>query len=200
MRFRVIGVSTILLFGCLRLVVAQTARDENVKHCKDDVDADRRIAACTALVQSGEERPEDLATVFSRRGDAYLEEGNVDHAILDYDQVLTLKPDDPSGLNSRCYAKAIRNRPQEALVDCNKSLNLRPGDSAALDSRGFTYLKLGFLDAAIADYDAALKGDPRFISSLYGRGVAKRLKGDVIGGDSDITAALKLKPDIADVM
>jgi tetratricopeptide (TPR) repeat protein len=199
-RFRAIGVVTTLLLGCLRVSGAQAGRDENLTRCRDDEAADRRVAACTALVESGQESPTDLANAFSNRGDAYLEQGNTDRAILDYDQSLTLKPDDPRHLNRRCYAKAIRNRPQEALVDCNRSLNLRPGDSATLDSRGFTFLRLGFFDAAIADYDAALAGDPRSTSSLYGRGVAKRMKGDVIGGDADISAARKLKPDIVDEM
>jgi tetratricopeptide (TPR) repeat protein len=168
--------------------------------CRDASDVAARLAACSTLIQTGTEPRAGLIRAFASRGDAFLAQGNVDRAIQDYDRLLALEPDNADGLTKRCYAKAVRGRPQDALADCNRALNLRPGDAAALENRGFTYLRLMFFDAAIADYAASIAADARSASALYGRGVARRMRGDIVGGDADIAAARRLRPDIADVM
>jgi tetratricopeptide (TPR) repeat protein len=161
-------------------------------------DVDKRISAYSQIVQLAL-APSRLARAYRLRGNAYEQKKDYDHAITDFGEVIRLDPQDASGWNSRCWARAIANRDlQQALADCNESLRLRPDDSNTMDSRGFAYLRLGQLDSAIADYDAALRIGPTRAASLYGRGLAKRRKGDVAGGEADVAAAQAIDTGISE--
>lgn len=159
------------------------------------ISLDLRISGCTTLIQSGRL----LDRAFYHRGFAYLNKGDYDRAIQDYNQAIRLKPDDAEALNNRCWARAVTNRAIElALSDCNESLRLAPDKASTLDSRGFVFFRMGQFDKALADYEEALKGNPQSASSLYGRGLAKHRKGDTAGGDADIAAADELDPKVGD--
>jgi len=138
------------------------------------------------------------------RGQIFGAEGKYDRAIDMYSQAIKIAPGCFIALNSRCWARAIRDDLQAALTDCNEALRLHQGGGARraafLDSRALVYLKMGNLDKAIADYDAALQISPDQPESLYGRGKARLLKGDEPRGTFDITTAKRHKPDIADEM
>jgi len=157
-------------------------------------DYDRAIDDCDQAIKLGP----GLSFAYLGRASAYQAKGEFDRAIEDDDRAIEL--DRSSGLNSRCYHRAIGGMTQAALEDCNAALQLRPDDAQILDSRGFTYLKLGQTDRAIADYDAALRLDPKKAYSLFGRGVAKEMRGDSAGADADIAAAKAINPNIAEEM
>jgi len=113
------------------------------------------------------------------------------------DAVIGESPDNPSALNSRCWARATHNTGlEQALADCNASLRLRPDAAATLDSRGFTYLRMGRYADAIRDYDAAIARAPGLAPSFYGRGVARKAMGDTAGSVSDINSAKSLFPEV----
>src|SRR5271157_2841835 len=92
----VLSLATICLAGPAQ---AQT-RDENWKHC-EDTNPDLSIAGCTALIQSGQESTENLASEFTNRGNAYYTKGQLDLAIADYNQAIRLEPN---------FALAFSNR------------------------------------------------------------------------------------------
>src|SRR5450432_824725 len=56
--------------------------------------ADQRIAACTAFIQTHRSSGtrESLALVYAFRGNAYLEKGDYDTAIRDFDESIRLDP------------------------------------------------------------------------------------------------------------
>jgi tetratricopeptide (TPR) repeat protein len=139
-----------------------------------------------------------IAVAYLVRGSAHREKGEYDRATEDFDQAV--KFDRATGLNGRCYHRAIVGTLQVALDDCNEALQLLRNSAAVLDSRGFTYLKMGEFDKAIADYDAALRLAPKHANALFGRGMAKRKTGDSAGGDADIAAANAINPKVAEQM
>jgi membrane associated rhomboid family serine protease len=163
------------------------------------INRDTRIRACTALIESSQERARDRAFAYNNRGDAWLAKGDNDRAIADYSEAIQLDPKKADYLNNRCWARAIAGRDLPlAITDCTEALQIAPNDANILDSRGFAYLRLGRPEDAVADYDEALRRNPKQATTLYGRGLAKLRKGDVAGGEADIAAAKAIQADIAE--
>jgi tetratricopeptide (TPR) repeat protein len=73
------------------------ARADDKTDCSDGKDVDLKIRSCTTLIERGTKD----AVAFNSRGAAHQAKGELDKAIADYDQAITLKPD---------YAAAYENR------------------------------------------------------------------------------------------
>lgn len=120
-------------------------------------------------------------------------------ASRDYNQAISLRPDDVVALGDRCFdSAAADNALAKGLDDCSKALGLKPGDANLLDSRCFINFRLGQFDRAIADCTAALAADPQLSTSLYIRGrselrLAELGRGDVAAeraqGTNDVAKA-----------
>src|SRR5262249_31402561 len=73
----------------------------------------------------------------------YVNKGDYERALLDFDEAIRLKPTLGAVWNGRCWARAIVGELQAALTDCYEALRLEPNAAVTLDSRGLTYLKMG---------------------------------------------------------
>jgi tetratricopeptide (TPR) repeat protein/predicted aspartyl protease len=170
---------------------------------KSDLDAVNRLATPAASVRL-------------RLGSLYGGLGDYQDAIGQIDQWLDnhqLPSDQATGLNVRCWQRAMANRDMRAaLEDCDRALSLQPKakantgsrimqdlapqDPATLDSRGLVYLRLGNPRDAVRDYDSALGTNPNLSDSLYGRGLAELRLGEKARGQADLAAAQKLDAGI----
>lgn len=121
---------------------AQT-RDENWKLCESG-DPEHGIAACTALIQSGEETRQNRAIAYSNRGITYSDRGDFDAAIADYERALILNPFLAAALNSLAWDLATM--PQAARRDGPRAVELAERALKIDDSQP------GFLDTAAAAY------------------------------------------------
>src|SRR5208283_3647324 len=63
--------------------------------------ADQRIAACTSMLESGRLHGKQEGVAYELRGLAYLDRGDIAHAVADLNQAITLAPD---------FAPAYQNR------------------------------------------------------------------------------------------
>ena len=63
----------------------------------NEVPLEQKLSACTAMIESGQEPPQNRAVAFERRGLALFEKKDYDRAIADYDQSLTLNPKQVTG-------------------------------------------------------------------------------------------------------
>lgn len=174
----------------------------------DDVDA--RLLRASLRLRGGDEAAarEDVDHVARSAapssdvrlavGSMYDRLGDPNAAIAQFDLWVASHGEDPrlaSGLNGRCWARALANRDlDDALSDCNKALKLRPSTPTYLDSRGLVELRLGQFDEAVADYSAVLAVQPRTAWSLYGRGLAYARLGRKAESEADIKAALAIEP------
>ena len=160
--------------------------------------ADRKISACTAVIEAGRETNHNLAVAFNNRGAVYADRKDYPRAIADYDAAIRLNPKYATAFDNRCEARAKSGQLSEALADCNISMRIDPDDEDTLKNRAFTYLRLGQLDKAFTDYSSALAINSQNAEALYGRGVIKLKKGDATGGNRDIVAAKVLEDGIAE--
>src|SRR6476469_3142030 len=93
--------SVIVLIGCVTLALAgaRPAAAEpspQWQRCTDkgQVEPDRRIAACTAVIESGRETKHDQAVAFTTRGRMYVAKGDRARGIPDFTEAIRLDPKD----------------------------------------------------------------------------------------------------------
>ncbi|MHC1782068.1 MAG: tetratricopeptide repeat protein [Anaerolineaceae bacterium] len=88
-----------------------------------------------------------LAPQFSQayglRGDAYLQQGNLEDAILDYTEAIRLKPHYPIAYCARGSAYLELANYEYAIRDCNNAILLDPQLSWAYTIRGEAQKKSG---------------------------------------------------------
>ncbi len=117
------------LLGAPAVLPGQT-RDKNWKQCKSD-DPERSVKACSALIQSGQEKGINLAKAFCGRGLAYARKGEYDHAIQDYDEALRINPTYVAAFSNRGIAYAHKGDYDRGIQDLDQALRLKPNDASA---------------------------------------------------------------------
>jgi tetratricopeptide (TPR) repeat protein len=130
-------------------------------------DNDRRIAACSRLIETPGLAPDVLAPAHAMRALAYSLRGQYEAAIRDYDRAIDLIPEYPMALNNRAWAYFRWGRAAQGLPDVEKSLALDPTSEHAYDTRAHIRQWLGNAEAAIADYEAAMRIGGRVMIKTY---------------------------------
>jgi len=90
--------------------------------CRAGKDADVRIKACSAVIQSDAKD----ATAYNNRGAALQSKGDLDKAMADYDQAISLKPDYASAYDSRARIFVAKGDYTRAVADVTKAGELTP--------------------------------------------------------------------------
>ena len=104
---------------------AATAQTPDQQGCSAP-DPDVAIPACTAMIQSGRETQQNLATAFHSRGLAYNRKGQPDRAIEDYDQAIRLNPNLAEAFLNRGLAKRAKGDSAGGDADIAKAKQLNP--------------------------------------------------------------------------
>jgi tetratricopeptide (TPR) repeat protein len=143
---------------------AQT-RDENWAQCGIPRGGDPTIKACTAIIRSGVETTESLATIFHERGLAYIstarwrngDDGLYDLAIKDFDEAIRYKPDSSYPYAGRASANYFKGQYARSILDYDRAIQLIPAPESGyyLVRRGLVYRDMGEYDRAIQDYNSA---------------------------------------------
>lgn len=129
------------------------------------------------------------------RGDAAIDQGQLEEAAQAYEEAIKLDPESPVAHNQLglCYSR--RNMLLEAAGEFNKALSLDPNFLASLNNLGSIMYRQSKYDEAISFYKKALavkEADPEVqvnLASVY------RDKATYVGGktkDADFTAAINL--------
>ncbi len=116
--------------------------------------------------------PRETAMQHFRRGNEFVDKGDLVQALEEFDGALTLLPADPTFLNNRGAVLDKLGRHQEALAAFDQALALQPEDSVPLHNRGVALAQLGRFEEAIAAYDRALALTPDDPGTLANRGLA----------------------------
>ena len=163
----------------------------------DNAAADLRVAACTAIIQSGEETPQSLAVAFSNRGHAYRAKGDHARALEDFNQAIQLVPNFAAGFNGRGLTWGAMRDHDRAVADFNEAIRHAPTFATALVNRANVYRTTGQAQQAMRDYDEAIRLDPNLVFAYLSRGRAHRVAGDAERALADFDDAIRLKRDNA---
>ena len=157
------------------------------------------IEGCTAVIQSGQDTPQRLATAFDNRGVAYRRKGEYDRALQDYEQAIHLNPDNANAYNNRGIIYRIKGDYDRAIADYGEAIWLKSGNfPAAFYNRALAYADKGEYDHALTDFDVVMRFNAKNALALYARGLTLQKKGDAEAGKADIAAAKVINPDIAE--
>src|SRR5271156_2914199 len=140
---------------------AQSTHDEYMAWCTGSV-VERKMLGCTSLINSGQETPETLAIAYLNRGNALVENGQIDTAILDYDQSLKNNPLSAEAFARRGIALEEKSEFDRATGDCDNALKLDPKNAKAFVCRGYSHSHKKEFDGAIEDFTQAIKLDPDY--------------------------------------
>ncbi|MFC0242156.1 tetratricopeptide repeat protein [Rhodopseudomonas telluris] len=136
-------------------------------------EADRTIALCGRLLASRKIERDDRIKALVARGDALARSGQVDRALVDYDDALRLDPKQPDVLNARGEAWRLKGDRPKALLDFSAALKLQPDHAAARANHKSLAMELERLGA-----QKAVDGKPSFDCRRARRAVEKAICAD----------------------
>ena len=135
---------------------------------------DQTIEGCTAQIQSGQLTTNNLAAEYNNRGFAYVNKGQYDEAIADFNTAVGLNPNYSRSYTNRGAVYFHWGLYDQAMAEDNKAIALQPDFADAYFNRGLVYEKQGQRDQAITDYLTSLRlnpGDSDTIKALNRLGV-----------------------------
>ncbi|MBU2532037.1 MAG: tetratricopeptide repeat protein [Alphaproteobacteria bacterium] len=127
----------------------------------------RRIEGCSQLLNLPHLAPSVRAQAFSLRALALSLIGRYNEAVNDYDQALSLMPNQPVTLNNRAWALYKMGRFAEAVPDVEKSIQHDNTSPHAFDTRAHLRQANGEADGAYNDYQKAMELGGTHMVRLY---------------------------------
>jgi len=193
---RTAGIAAIAL-ACAQPAQAAPAHTRDLQECATQTQslADQRIAACTKLLQSGRLKGKPLGVTYGLRGLAYLDRGDVPHAIGDLNNAIQLAPDFAPAYQNRGNAWYARGNFGQALADYDATIKLDPESASPYINRATVRRDLGYTEGALEDYGRAISLGSDRAGAYRGRGELYLRAGDKAKALADFDRALKLDPD-----
>lgn len=173
-----LGLSLLALLLASALSAGSALAQSDIDRCENktrQVPDDQRIAACSALINSGQYRGKDLSWIYSNRGVSYERMRQVDNAIADYSEAIRLDPDYPSAYYNRGCLYLDRAQFDPAIADFTKAMSLAApsgihskGQALSTnqvradyyEARGSAWRGKGDMTRAVADFKEAVRLDP----------------------------------------
>lgn len=147
--------------------LAPMAQAEEAVHDCDRPESDRRIRACTELIETPGTPQPRLAMAYANRALSYSLLGEYQRSIQDYDQAIGLFPDFAVALNNRAWAYFKWGRATQGMPDVQRALQIDPQSPHALDTRAHIQQTLGEAGLAMRDYEAAMMFGGTRMVTLY---------------------------------
>ena len=160
-RWSILGFVALLLAGTMAAVATEDA------HECDSPESERRIKACTELIETPGISLARRATAYANRALSYSLRGLYETAIGDYNKAIELFPDFAVALNNRAWAYFKWGRAADGMPDVERSLAIDPFSSHSLDTRAHIQQTLGNPTQAMTDYQAAMVYGGTRMVTLY---------------------------------
>jgi tetratricopeptide (TPR) repeat protein len=163
----------------------------------------KRIVACTQVIQLNKLAAPEMALAFLNRAGAYKATGDQARAASDYAEALRRFDnlvDDKQPVAQIVYQRAVAYQAlgqiDRALASYNEAIRLDPANPVPLVDRANALLKhKGRLVDAILDFTRALAVAPDNVDALMGRGDAYGRNGDFGLSMADLDRAIVLAPN-----
>ncbi len=129
------------------------------------------------------------------RGTTYLDQGNYDQAMVEFNDMSNIDPSVPSSYIGRGLVYLYRNDFEQAIANFDNAIQLDATVAVAYRDRGLVYYFKGSYDNALADMDKAIEIDPHMAQAYLGRGLVLVKKGMYDTAAADFTKTLQLSTD-----
>jgi tetratricopeptide (TPR) repeat protein len=180
----------------LLLVIAPAfgANEKDLEDCRQGTDNDRRMAACSRLLNSRSISPQDRAIAHNNRALAWRNRGDVERAIAEYGEAIKADPQYAQAYSNRGVALVDSRQSERGMSDCEKAVELAPRAPYGYNCRGLAWRGLNDLDRAVADCSRAIDIARNYAAAYNCRAVALATKGDHDRAIADYTQAINLAP------
>ncbi|HTY89360.1 MAG TPA: tetratricopeptide repeat protein [Candidatus Acidoferrum sp.] len=131
-------------------------------------------------------------------GQTYFQQRRPEQAILQYQLVLQISPDEPDACNNLGSALLQLGRVDEAVVNYQKALQLNPRDVDACNNLGNAFLRQGRTNQALASFQRALALKPDSADACYNLGNLRLDAGRTDDAIALFQKALAVKPNFAE--
>jgi tetratricopeptide (TPR) repeat protein len=128
-------------------------------------------------------------------GNAFIQKGQVEGALVQYQKALQINPNDLEALNNLGVALFRKGRMDDAVAQYQKALAISPNYVLTHNNLGNALLQRGQLDDAVAHYQKALEINPNFAGAHYNLGNALFQKGRVDDAMAHYQKALEINPN-----
>jgi tetratricopeptide (TPR) repeat protein len=127
-------------------------------------------------------------------GNALLDEGNVDEAIVHFENARQIKPDDPKAAFNLGNALIQKGRLNDGIENLTQALQLKPDYAEAHINLASAFLKVDRVDDAIDHYQKALQIIPYQATAWNDLGYARLQKGLMGDAIACFKKAMQLDP------
>ncbi|HOT91152.1 MAG TPA: tetratricopeptide repeat protein [Anaerolineae bacterium] len=135
---------------------------------------------------------------YLRRAAIYLNMGEYEKAIREFNQALALDPTCTQAYYDRGLAYAQRQYYEQAAADFSRVIELDPQHADAYYNRGLIYARQGTFEQALADYNQAIALNPDDPLAYNSRGNVYYHHKDYARALADYDQAILRDPDYAD--
>src|SRR5690348_7420082 len=138
--------AAVVLLGAMLLAApAFAASEADRRDCAGESSPDRKIAACTHVLEDAQSPAALRVIAFRNRGLTYNKKGLHELATFDFDEALKLNPQDTQLLGARGHAYGQRGQYDRAIADLTEILRINPRSDKAFNDRGLIHLRKGDL-------------------------------------------------------
>ena len=163
-------------------------------------DPDRKMAACTRVLNDSGESQSNRAAAYTYRGMAWRDKGDFDRAIADFDEAIRLDPNSALAYAHRGTAWQNKGDYKRVIADLTEAISLDPTLAPAYVNRGFSHMVEGDADRAIADYTEAIRLNVKDASTFGRRGAVYFIKGDFVPSAQDFLRAAEIRHETYSVL
>ncbi|MBI1384520.1 MAG: tetratricopeptide repeat protein [Rhizobiales bacterium] len=195
-----VAVSAFLVLGAEGAIAASkdataNAREASLLMARKDFGA--AIKVLDLALGDSELESERRALLLSDRGVAHWRLGQAAAAIKDFNEAITLFPENAAFYNNRGNVLYAIGMMDEALKDFDRALLLAPRSAATFSNRAAVRLALGQTDEGIADFSRAIAASPELPVAHNGRGQAHLDAGRPYAALRDLSRTIDLDPQYA---
>ena len=134
------------------------------------------------------------ALIYSNKASASFMRQDIDGALSNLNQAISLSPSNPMLYLNRGFVKHVIHDYNGALEDYNTALKINPNFAFAYNNRGVLKVSLNDTKGALEDYAKALSINPKYADVYYNRGNLKYMLDDNKGALEDYDKAIALNP------
>jgi tetratricopeptide (TPR) repeat protein len=138
---------------------------------------------------------DDDDEVVVERALEYIEDGNYEDAVVEYDRLLEDDPDNVAYLRDRAATQLLRGGYEHAVRDYDHLLEIKKEPDADLYyNRGCAHLAAGRLNEALSDFNKSVELNETWSLAYNNRGVTYARLAQYDKAIEDFSAAVKLEP------